>query len=123
MDPVMEPIFTKMIPCPGVRILKMIPCSAAGPRTEKYMSTPPPPTGKVIMASSSDIDVEQFLSDLPSQSRRAKAQLFNSNVNAIESWARSRPCCRLPFSQPFPEPCATLLRSAMRNVRRRNQTL
>ena len=24
MDPVMEPIFTKMIPCPGVEILKMI---------------------------------------------------------------------------------------------------
>ena len=46
MDPVMEPIFTKMIPCPGVRILKMIPCSAARPRTEKYMSTPPPPPGK-----------------------------------------------------------------------------
>ena len=43
MDPVMEPIFTKMIPCPGVGILKMIPCSAARPRTEKYMSTPPPP--------------------------------------------------------------------------------
>ena len=42
MDPVMEPIFTKMIPCPGVGILKMIPCSAARPRTEKYMSTPPP---------------------------------------------------------------------------------
>ena len=45
MDPVMEPIFTKMIPCPGVGILKMIPCSAARPRTEKYMSTPPPGTG------------------------------------------------------------------------------
>ena len=29
-------------PCPGVGILKMIPCSAARPRTEKYMSTPPP---------------------------------------------------------------------------------
>ena len=43
MDPDMEPIFTKMIPCPGVGILKMIPCSAARPRTEKYMSTPPPP--------------------------------------------------------------------------------
>ena len=41
MDPVMEPIFTKMIPCPGVGILKMIPCSAARPRTEKYMSTSP----------------------------------------------------------------------------------
>ena len=42
MDPVMEPIFTKMIPCPGVGILKMTPCSssAARPRTEKYMSTP-----------------------------------------------------------------------------------
>ena len=44
MDPVMKPIFTKMIPCPGVGILKMIPCSAARPRTEKYMSTPPPGT-------------------------------------------------------------------------------
>ena len=43
MDPVMEPILMKMIPCPGVGILKMIPCSAARPRTEKYMSTPPPP--------------------------------------------------------------------------------
>ena len=42
MDPVMEPIFTKMIPCPGVGILKMISCSAARPRTEKYLSTPPP---------------------------------------------------------------------------------
>ena len=42
MDPVMEPIFTKMIPCPGVGILKMIPCPAARPRTEKFMSTPPP---------------------------------------------------------------------------------
>ena len=42
MDPVMEPIFTKTIPCPGVGILKMIPCSAARPRTEKYMSTLPP---------------------------------------------------------------------------------
>ena len=41
MDPVMEPIFTKMIPCPGVGILKMIPCPAARPRTEKYMSAPP----------------------------------------------------------------------------------
>ena len=37
----MEPIFTKTIPCPGVGILKMIPCSAARPRTEEYMSTPP----------------------------------------------------------------------------------
>ena len=37
----MEPIFTKMIPCPGVGILKMIPCSAARPRTEKYISAPP----------------------------------------------------------------------------------
>ena len=44
MDPVMEQIFTKMISCPGVGILKMIPCSAARPRTEKYMSTPPPGT-------------------------------------------------------------------------------
>ena len=42
IDPVMEPIFTKIIPCPGVGILKMIPCSAARPRTEKYMSTPSP---------------------------------------------------------------------------------
>ena len=47
MDPAMEPIFTKMIPCPGVGILKMIPCSAARPRTEKYMSTPPPGTESV----------------------------------------------------------------------------
>ena len=31
-----------MTPCPGVGILKMIPCSAARPRTEKYMSIPPP---------------------------------------------------------------------------------
>ena len=42
MDPVVEPIFTKMIPCPGVGILKMIPCSAGRPRTEKYISAPPP---------------------------------------------------------------------------------
>ena len=41
MDPVMEPIFTKMIPCPGVGSLKMILCSVASPRTEKYMSTLP----------------------------------------------------------------------------------
>ena len=41
MDPAMELIFTKMIPCPGVGILKMIPCSAARPHTEKYMSTSP----------------------------------------------------------------------------------
>ena len=41
MDPVMEPICAKMIPCPGFGILKMIPCSAARPRTEKYMSTSP----------------------------------------------------------------------------------
>ena len=40
MDPVMELIFTEMIPCPGVGILKMIPCSAARPRTVKYISTP-----------------------------------------------------------------------------------
>ena len=42
VDPVMEPISTKMIPCPGVGILKMVPYSAARPGTEKYMSTPPP---------------------------------------------------------------------------------
>ena len=30
MDPVMEPIFTKMILCPGVGILKMISCSDSG---------------------------------------------------------------------------------------------
>eukprot|EP00794_Sanderia_malayensis_P001669 gene1669-1858_t len=40
------------------------------------------------MASSSDIDIEQFFFDLPSQLRQAKTQLFNSNVNAIEFWAR-----------------------------------
>ena len=40
MDPVMESIFTKTIPCPGVGILKMIACSAARPRMEKFMSTP-----------------------------------------------------------------------------------
>ena len=43
MDPVMQPIFTKTISCPGVGILKMIPCSVARPRTEKYVSTPPGP--------------------------------------------------------------------------------
>ena len=42
IDPAMEPILTNMIPCPGVGILKMIPCSVTRPRTEKYMSTPPP---------------------------------------------------------------------------------
>ena len=41
MDPVMELLFTKMIPCPRVGILKMIPCSAARPPIEKYMSTSP----------------------------------------------------------------------------------
>ena len=45
---VMEPIFTKMIPRPGVGILKMIPCSAARPCTEKYMSTLPPDYAIVI---------------------------------------------------------------------------
>ena len=35
--------YTKMKPCPGVGILKMIPCSAACPRTEKYTSTRSPP--------------------------------------------------------------------------------
>ena len=40
MDPVMEPIFTKTIPCPRVGILKMIPCSAVRPRTEKYEYLP-----------------------------------------------------------------------------------
>ena len=39
VDPAMEPIFTEMTPCPGVEILKMMPCSAGCPRTEKYMST------------------------------------------------------------------------------------
>ena len=38
-DPIMESIFTNMIPCLGVRILEMIASSAARPRTEKYMST------------------------------------------------------------------------------------
>ena len=38
MDTEMELIFTKMIPCPGVGILKMIPFSAARPHTEKYMN-------------------------------------------------------------------------------------
>ena len=42
MNPVMEQIFTKIKPCPGAGILNMIPCSAARPRTENYMSTPPP---------------------------------------------------------------------------------
>ena len=37
MDHVMELIFTKVVPCPGVGILKMIPYSAARPRTEKHM--------------------------------------------------------------------------------------
>ena len=41
MDPVMELIFTKVIPCPGVGILKMMHCSAARPGTGKYMSTSP----------------------------------------------------------------------------------
>ena len=45
MDPVIKPMFTKMIPCPGVGILKMTPCLAARPRTEKYMSSPPPGGG------------------------------------------------------------------------------
>ena len=50
MDPVMEPIFTKLIPCPGVAILKMIPCSAAHPRTENYMSTSPGASVQTIPA-------------------------------------------------------------------------
>ena len=46
MNPVMEQIFTKMIPCPGAGNLKIIPCSAARPRIEKYMSTSPGGTGQ-----------------------------------------------------------------------------
>ena len=34
MDPVMEPIFTKMVPYSGVKIFKMILCSVVRPRTE-----------------------------------------------------------------------------------------
>ena len=49
VDPVMEPIFTKRIPSPGVEILKMIPGSAARPCTEKYMSTPPAGKDLVFM--------------------------------------------------------------------------
>ena len=56
MDPVMEQIFTVMIPCPGVGILKMIPCSAARPRTERYMSTPSPPG---LKSSFLFIDIDQ----------------------------------------------------------------
>ena len=47
MDLVMEPIFTKMIPCLGVKILKMIPCSEARPRTEK-ICVPRPRRGVII---------------------------------------------------------------------------
>ena len=43
MDPAVELIFAKMIPCPGVGILKMISCPATRPHTEKYMSDHPPP--------------------------------------------------------------------------------
>ena len=43
MDLAMVLTLRKMIPCPGVGILKIVPCSAARPRTEKYMSSPPPP--------------------------------------------------------------------------------
>ena len=42
MDHFMEQIFTKMIPCRGVRILKTLPCLAARPCTAKYISTPFP---------------------------------------------------------------------------------
>ena len=31
-----------MIPFPGVRILKITPCSTARPSTEQYMINPPP---------------------------------------------------------------------------------
>ena len=44
----MEQIFTKMIPCLGVRIRKTLPCLAARPRTENYIMSTTSPTGGLL---------------------------------------------------------------------------
>lgn len=35
-----------------------------------------------------EVDVEQFLSDLPNQIQQARRQLFSGNFNALEFWQR-----------------------------------
>ena len=47
-DPVVEPIFTKMIPCPGVGILEMIDTLISGtfPYRKVYEYPHPPPPGE-----------------------------------------------------------------------------
>ena len=85
MDPVMEPICTNMIPCPGVGILKMIPCSAARPRTEKYTSTSPGCKGCLCESSFLKKDAYRYHS-LQSQkvnriNRHSNILFFYSNVS------------------------------------------
>ena len=62
VDPVMEPIFIKMIPCPGVGILKMIPCSAARPHTEKCMITPPGLTSTSLLLGGGAVGLGPLIS-------------------------------------------------------------
>ncbi len=35
-----------------------------------------------------EVDIEQFLSDLPNKIEQAKRQLFSGNLNAVEFWYR-----------------------------------
>ena len=35
-----------------------------------------------------EVDVEQFLSDLPNQIQQARRQLFSGNLNSLEFWQR-----------------------------------
>ena len=60
VDPVMEPTFTKMLPCPGVRFLKMIPYSVAHSLTEKYMSTPPPGAKLWVLGNTDKFSILNF---------------------------------------------------------------
>ena len=39
------------------------------------------------MSMSYEVDVHQFLSDLPGQITQAKRQLFSDNLNALEFWS------------------------------------
>ena len=66
----MDPIFTKMIPCLGVGILEMIPCSAARPRTEKYIEYPTDFQFPVLshLGITSTYDIEQRLAHCPARS-------------------------------------------------------
>ena len=35
-----------------------------------------------------EVDIEQFLSDLPNKIEQAKQQLFSGNLNAVQFWYR-----------------------------------